>query len=124
MRWFKCLILCLGHLLVMISLAFVTVTDEELKTAKHNFLKWFLIAVGNAFLTLMFGSYVIALPLLTCLKKNKMRAHLMIVFVAIFYFTALSIMLWALQHIFIQSTVIQCYAISGQIGLVFGLFVL
>jgi len=124
MRWFKCLVLCVGHILVNLSLAFIPVSDETLKEEQHHFLKWFSISLGSALLTVVFGAYVVVLPIFKCLKINKLRAHLVIVFVSILYFVNLSVMLWGLQHFLVQATIMQCYAVSGQIGLVFGLLVL
>ena len=124
MRWFKCLLLGLGHMLVNLSLAFITVPDDTVHKESKHFFKWFGIVIGTMVGTVLAGGYLIALPIFPCLKKSKNRAHVMILFVAILYFINLSLMLWALQHILVQSTVIQCYSMSGQIGLVFGLLVL
>lgn len=110
--------------MIMISLAFITVSDKVLEEEKNSFLKWFGIVLGTGIATMATGGYLIALPIFTCLKKNKLRAHFMILFVAMIYFINLSLMLWALQHMLVQATVMQCYAVSGQIGLVFGLLVL
>jgi len=124
MRWFKCLVLCVGHLLVMLSLAFITVSDEVLENEKKHFLKWFGMIMGTGLATIICGSYLIALPILTCIKKSKIRVHFFIVFTSICYFINLSLLLWALQHMLTQATIMQCYVVSGQIGLVFGLLVL
>jgi len=124
MRWFKCLVLCLGHILVNLSLAIITVSDEALKEEKDHFFKWFGICIGTFSGSAILASYLIALPIFSCLKKNKVRVHFAILFIAFFYFVNFSVFLWALQHMVIQTTAMQCYAVSGQIGLVFGLLVL
>lgn len=124
MRWFKCLILCVGHLIVHLSLAFIQVSDETMKEESKNFLKWFAIIMGSGCLSIGFFSYLLVLPVMTCLKKSKLKTHFMVLFVTSCYFANLSVMLWGLQHVLIQSTVNQCYAVSGHIGLVFGLLVL
>ena len=118
------MVLCVGHIMVNLSLAFIPVSDKTLKEEQHHFLKWFCISLGSCLLTVVFGAYVVVLPIFKCLKINKVLAHLVIVFVSILYFNALSVMLWALQHILVQATIMQCYGVSGQIGLVFGLLVL
>ena len=125
MRWVKCLLLCLGHILVNLSLVFVTVSDEALRVERnYHFFKWVGLVLATATITLITGAYLIALPVLKCLKQSKLRSYTVLSVVSIFYFISLSVMLWALQHLLIQPTVMQCYAVSGQIGLVFGLLVL
>lgn len=125
MRWFKCLVLCVGHIMVHLSLAFIPVSDETLKYAlEHEFLKWIGISISTGFISMSLAAYLVALPITECLKRNRNSAHCVIMVVAMLYFANLSIMLWAMQHMLIQSTVIQCYTVSGQIGLVFGLLVL
>jgi hypothetical protein len=108
----------------MFSLAFITVSDKTLKNEKKHFLKWFGIIMGTGIATMISGAYLIAIPVASCMKKRKTLTHLMIGLTAIVYFICLSIMLWGLQHIVIHATAVQCYSMSGQIGLVFGLLVL
>jgi len=125
MRWFKCLILFVGHILVQLSLVFITLSDEEqIKEEQKHFFKWFGVILGTGTLSVAFFTYLLVIPFFSCSKKSKLRSHLLIVFVSFIYFISLSVMLWGLQHVLIRSTVLQCYAVSGQIGLVFGLLVL
>ena len=124
MRWFKCLLLCCGHILLNLSLAFVTFGGEQSENNNRIFWKWFSIAIVTAITTVVFGAYLIALPIFNCLKKSKFRAYLVSVVVFLLYIFSLGIFLWALQHLLKKRTVEQCYYLSGQIGLVFGLLLL
>jgi len=125
MRWFKCLVLCVGHIFVNISLAFIVVSDESLQySINHHFLWWIFVTLGSAIGVIIFASYIIAMPVLKCLKNNLGCAHVIIVLISVLYFISFSGMLYGMQHMLVQTTIMQCYAVSGQIGLVFGLLVL
>jgi len=125
MRWFKCLVLCVGHIFVNISLAFIVVSDESLENSRnHHVMWWIFVTLGSSIGVVTFATYLIMLPILQCLKNNKIRAHVVILCVSMLYFISFSGMLYGMQHMFVQTTIMQCYAVSGQIGLVFGLLVL
>ena len=124
MRWAKCLVLSVGHILTMLSMAVITVSEDTIKNERDHFLKWFGIIMGTGACFLCSGAYLIAMPIASCMKKRKTLTYIMIVITSIVYFASLSVMLWALQRIVVHTTALACYTMSGQIGLVFGILII
>jgi len=125
MRWAKCLVLSVGHILITLSMVFITVSEQTMKNDRqHHFMKWFGIILGTGSLAVISGAYLIAMPVTLCMRKRKILTYLTIVITSIVYFICLSFMLWGLQHIVVHATALACYSMSGQIGLVFGILIL
>jgi len=109
----------------MLSMAFITVSEKTMvDDRKHHFWKWFGIIIGTGALTIAAGSYLVAMPVTSCMKKRKTLTHLTIMLTATVYFICMSFMLWGLQHVVVHTTALACYSTSGQIGLVFGILIL
>ena len=119
MRTFKCLLLCVGHLAVFLSISLL----PDIRDYFDNPVVDIILSCFFAVFLFWIGAYIVLMPLLRCTKYNTRIAHIFATGAIVVYTICLSLLFVFIAHVIPAHFLQELSVLAGNVGLGFALLV-